>query len=640
MAHNKILHILLVLTIVCVNTCTSQEYIIFKDTRNKQTKQAEYDVRPLAFNHSSENVNSSSYHPCPTWMVKSSTNDNNSCECGKTINAAVKCNTDLQQAFILDCHCMTYDTKHGPVIGSCFYSCAQSNGNQDLVYHALPKDPSQLNEQQCGHLNRDGRLCGSCKDGYSPLVYSYNIQCINCTNNSQQYNWVKYTAVGFIPLTLFYLFVVLFQFRANSPQLYAFVLVAQTITTPANLRVVLTNASYKEYHGIGFGVRLISTLFGIWNLDFFRTLYSNICLDITPIQALALDYTIAFYPLLLMLLSCVTIALHSRGVRIVVWMFKPFNSCITAFRQQTNSKTSMINVIATFLLLSYLKLLSVSSDLLLYTNVYDVNGTKVGRYLYYDASIEYFGREHLPYAILAVFVLFIFNLLPMLLLLLYPLKYFQRFLNSTHLRTRTMDTFIDTFQGCYKDGTEEGTRDLRYFSAFTFMIRIILLMVFASTYNSLYYALGMIAMLAFSVLYIVFKPYKSKFSMYNTVEAVLYLTLAMLHGAVVSINIAAIKNIQYVNLTHWMTCIITMVPLIYIVVITIAWVITHSKHGRKLVAHFRECRKIRSFSDSESQMSEGLPDRLLNPVQYQENSPLDHHDDGVHGDELLNGDTY
>ena len=33
-------------------------------------------------------------------------------------------------------------------------------------------------------------------------------------------------------------------------------------------------------------------------------------------------------------------------------------------------------------------------------------------YLYYDGSIEYFGKKHLPYAILAVFVVLTFIIFP------------------------------------------------------------------------------------------------------------------------------------------------------------------------------------------------------------------------------------
>ena len=43
--------------------------------------------------------------------------------------------------------------------------------------------------------------------------------------------------------------------------------------------------------------------------------------------------------------------------------------------------------------------------------------------LYYDASISYFSPRHLPYAILALVVLFIVGLLPTLLLLLFSFKF-------------------------------------------------------------------------------------------------------------------------------------------------------------------------------------------------------------------------
>ena len=39
----------------------------------------------------------------------------------------------------------------------------------------------------------------------------------------------------------------------------------------------------------------------------------------------------------------------------------------------------------------FVKLLSVSFDLLVYVNVYNSSGTNLGTYLFHDASIKYFG---------------------------------------------------------------------------------------------------------------------------------------------------------------------------------------------------------------------------------------------------------
>ena len=126
----------------------------------------------------------------------------------------------------------------------------------------------------------------------------------------------------------------------------------------------------------------------------------------------------------------------------------------------------------TFLLLSYVKLLSVSFDILMPTSVLDKWGNQVSTVLYYDGSITYFGREHLPYALTAIIVLVVFTFLPILLLFLYPCKCFQIFLNRAHCRSQTLHAFIEAFQGCFKDGTDGG-RDCRYFAALYLLVRVL-----------------------------------------------------------------------------------------------------------------------------------------------------------------------
>ena len=67
------------------------------------------------------------------------------------------------------------------------------------------------------------------------------------------------------------------------------------------------------------------------------------------------------------------------------------------------------------------------------------------------ATIDYFGREHFPYAILALIVLLVFVLLP--LLLLCPVRCFQQCLGHCGVKWLSLHIFMDAFQGCYKDGT-------------------------------------------------------------------------------------------------------------------------------------------------------------------------------------------
>ena len=249
------------------------------------------------------------------------------------------------------------------------------------------------------------------------------------------------------------------------------------------------------------------TSYGIWNLDFFRTLFPEICLDLSSLQVLALDYAIAFYPLLLMIIFYVLIELHDSNCRPIVYMWKPFNRCLSRFRRQWNARASTIDVFATFLLLSYMKLLCVSVHILRPTQVYNVHGNKIGLYLYYDATVKYLGGEHLPYALIAVAVLLIFILFPLLLLIIYPMKCFQRCLGHIRIQFLALHIFADAFQGCYKDGTN-GTRDFRYFAATYLMVRTIFYVIYVSTKSFISLMWQSIVIFVFSMSIAVARPYK------------------------------------------------------------------------------------------------------------------------------------
>ena len=67
---------------------------------------------------------------------------------------------------------------------------------------------------RCELFNRADQLCGKCKSGYALPVFSYHLRCIKC-DNFNKYNTLKYVAVAFLLVTVFYLTVVMFKFRAT-----------------------------------------------------------------------------------------------------------------------------------------------------------------------------------------------------------------------------------------------------------------------------------------------------------------------------------------------------------------------------------------------------------------------------------------
>ena len=79
------------------------------------------------------------------------------------------------------------------------------------------------------------------------------------------------------------------------------------------------------------------------------------------------------------------------------------------------------------------------------------------------------------YAILALIVLImIVGTVPTVVLVLYPLRFFQTFSTYASINWCFIHVFVDSFQGCYKDGTDPGTFDCRWFSVLMLLTRSLL----------------------------------------------------------------------------------------------------------------------------------------------------------------------
>ena len=262
-----------------------------------------------------------------------------------------------------------------------------------------------------------------------------------------------------------------------------------------------------------------------------------------------------------------------------------------------------------------MKLLSVSSDLLIPTLVFNVNGSSLGVYLYYDATIEYFGDEHLPYGILAVFVMLVFILFPLLLLLLYPMRFFQRCLGCCGVRWHALPIFIDAFQGCYKDGTN-GTRDCRYFAAAFFLVRILFFIIFALRPTELFYGAALFVLIPLVMAIVIVQPYKPRFSTYNAVDSVLLLLLALLCVTFVCFAISGLEDHRWQQCFLILSFIVGVLPLFYISFVTLHWMCDSQRpFGRRMIGGWiaeNHRQMVAAGSD------ESLPDRLLDPEEYEE----------------------
>ena len=215
--------------------------------------------------------NCSERDTCPPWFICATTGK---CKCGPTsLHGGIKCSEKTMRSAVLNCHCVTYEEKDAKTFaGLCFYNCERPVLNKVLqnVYHGLPENISDLNSYMCNRFNRDGVLCGECMKGLSPFVLSYNLSCVNCPDS--HLNWLKFIAVGFIPLTIFYFVMIFFNIRVTSSHMHGYVIFSQAITTPALVRILLLSVETLPF--VSKTIIFVESFFSSWNLDFFSFYYT------------------------------------------------------------------------------------------------------------------------------------------------------------------------------------------------------------------------------------------------------------------------------------------------------------------------------------------------------------------------------
>ena len=520
---------------------------------------------------------------CPTWFIR---DHYNRCKCGDGHNDAVVCDENKFMSAVLNCHCVTYDGDTSTTsLGVCFYNCEKYNSIKHInkVYHKLPATPEILiNQSACTQFHRKGLLCGDCEDGHSPLVLSYNLSCVECPDGHK--NWWKFTLVAFVPLTFFYFFIVLFNINVTSSRLHGVVIFSQGLSMPAFVRIIFSRIS-KGNSQLGTLSKIIITLYSFWNLDLLRSVLPNTCLNVTTLQALALDYLPALYPYVLILLSYFFIRLYDRNVRCIVRAWKPFRKLLFCFRTSWDVRTSVIDSFTTFFLLSYVKILSVSTDLLVPTQIYQLGSNRSTYGLYYSPSVTYFGREHLPYAITAVFLLTVFVITPTVLLILYPFQFFQKCLSVFPFNWHFLHAFVDSFQGCYKDGTEPGTFDCRWFSTTMLLIQPTFFIAYSLTLSMMFFVYAAIFIVILLIAMINIQPFKEVSGHYTSTDVVFHLLFSLCYISLIGIDNASSEDNEYSLVMLIITSLSGIVPIVYIILLICFWLFSMTKWIRPYINH-------------------------------------------------------
>ena len=361
--------------------------------------------------------------------------------------------------------CVTYSGEEGLFYVS-FCPLNYKFNNTNRMFSELTTDPDQLEDKMCGPYNRKGLLCGECIDGYGPGVYTLDSKCANCSKFSTISAICLYLLVDIVPITLFFICVVMFRLNITTGPLLGYVLFCQEFSV--SLEFDPTVYIYIKSHlppVFASVLQVMLIMFEFWNANFLKSLIPPFCISekLTGIHIQIINSFSALYPVLLVILSFFAIQLHAKyNCKGAMFVFRPFVFLFKKANVTTVTSDAVIRAFATFVFLSAVKNIFALYAITRRIKVHkSTDGLVYKSVLYDDPTIEYLSPTHIMFLVIplgqCVFLVFI----PSLLLIIYPTRVYRRMSECLSARKRLAITaFVESLNSCFKDGLN-GTRDYR-----------------------------------------------------------------------------------------------------------------------------------------------------------------------------------
>ena len=471
--------------------------------------------------------------------------------------------------------CETSNTNHTPVVflkrsywlgyinngtlvaGLCKF-CDSFYANTTGKYIQL-----QDNHIQCiGHRNESSTLCSKCNNHFAVSMNSEKYECTKDPKNVPITISI-YLFTQIFPITLLFLGLFFTNFGLVTGPLNAVIFFAQLfdkVFDLSGLGLIPVNNASKHWANIH---EAHSIIYGIWNLHFFWPVLPNFCFseNISTIGILALNYIVAASPLLLIGLA---IFIHWIGKRVnwTEWCHQ-----IPLCWPNIDYSTSLGNVIASFILLSYTQFAVVTFYLLIPTPMYNAEGFVVTYKAYYDGSMTYFGKEHAPYVTVAILVSVFLIIFPIILL------FFRA--EGSHIFDKILKPFqVDFRCGClcnlcrswkvWKCSLGMGLHDYRWVSGKYFILRLFFLCLFTVAPGSVeVFLIECFVCMVESLFFLIFRPYKHFF--YNFLDGIVFSLLAFISLLNMYQYFLTTNNMPLSETTLIFQCVFLYIPLVWII---------------------------------------------------------------------------
>ena len=426
--------------------------------------------------------------PCPLGFELDPTN--RICVCGNKINS-VNLTCDIQNH-------TGYIIREGTV----WVGVDPRENNTDIYYwhRFCPKDycihsstsiDLLLPDKQCSSY-RSGILCGKCQSGYS-LTLGGN-KCIKC-NNSYLALLTVFAILGILLVAL----IKLLDFTVTSGVVNGLIFYANIVWINNDILFSMQDRQNIGYYVITVPIAWINLDFGI------ETCFSK---NLNQLTKTGLQFVFPVY------IWCIA------GLIIIISRYST--------RATKLFGSNSVSVLATLFLLSYGKIFKNITEVFIFADVTDSNGT-IRKVWSLDGNVRY-GETPGHIVLMVVALPFALLLLPFTLtLLLVPLLRAKSHIRPFHW-INTQKPFFDAYYGPFKDKKQH-----QMWTGILLLSRVVILVVFTSTSSSSPKAniLVMIIISTLLLMYNTMGPLYKKWSL-SLLENTYIVNLILLGGAFLS----------------------------------------------------------------------------------------------------------
>ena len=366
------------------------------------------------------------------------------------------------------------------------------------------------NANQCAD-NREGRLCGSCKEGYT-VVVGLNA-CRMCPSNIG----LLWLLLILFVLTIVVFLIIYFEIDFFSGPLNSW------LYTYHIIHLLPDKSLYLD----PFIIFVVSLTYGNADISTGRCFW----MKMDALQKLALQYVMPVYCILLLLI---------------------INQLLRCYPNFALANRSFHRAFVTIVIISYASLVQTTFAILHPVHV------DYGWFVFVQADVKYFSTEHLPYAMMALVSVVVVVLFPCVIA-------FSSYFITRFRWLRNFIPLFDAIQSPYRPNR-------RWFASYYIFCRLIftIMVVFRNNYEHTLFPFFEGFCVIILLLFVLLEPYNNENHTYFYVDtcflSLLCLIICVMNAKEVNVNELTVYGFQF------LARILMYIPLMYSVVLFIRYV--------------------------------------------------------------------